>query len=237
MEAKTNKLRLYSIYTKSHQILKEDWFLPTIPDEFDLRITQSSLPGGDYRTNQFKLAILEKADFIISAIQECLGKTFVYSDVDIQFFRPVRSVLEEAIKDNDIACQRDSPGIRGQLCTGFFIVKANQRTLRLWQLVRSGINKEGRDQRKFNRLLRTIQHIRLPFMELCPKINYSYLPENIYSAGTYEGKHWSPGMPLSIPNDIILHHANWTEGMNNKIAQLEYVKSLVMEKSESKSNL
>ena len=38
---------------------------------------------------------------------------------------------------------------------------------------------------------------------------------------------WQLGDEVKVPADVILHHANWTIGMDNKIKQLEYVKSLV----------
>ena len=53
---------------------------------------------------------------------------------------------------------------------------------------------------------------------------------------------WNPGekysdvSELKVPDDIIVHHANWIEGNDNKKAQLEYVKS-IFGYDESESNL
>ena len=38
---------------------------------------------------------------------------------------------------------------------------------------------------------------------------------------------WEPGCELNIPQDIVMHHANWTIGIENKIAQLQYVRDIV----------
>jgi len=40
-------------------------------------------------------------------------------------------------------------------------------------------------------------------------------------------KRWVPGMNLNIPDQIMPHHSNFTIGLENKIAQLEYVRGIV----------
>jgi len=58
-------------------------------------------------------------------------------------------------------------------------------------------------------------------------IRWNYLPRQFFGGGTLAGKAWKPGMVLQVPQDIVLHHANWTIGIENKIAQLKYVKNVV----------
>jgi len=135
--------------------------------------------------------------------------------------------LLDAIEGYDIVCQRNDPNEDGQLCTGFFIIRANHRTLKLWKLVRESVKKAGRDQFAFNRILRRLNHWWWNFRYKCPRINYNYLPNRFFGGGTLTGKIWEPGMELLVSNDIVLHHANWTVGVENKIAQLEYVKGIV----------
>ena len=45
--------------------------------------------------------------------------------------------------------------------------------------------------------------------------------------GTFTGHGWKPEQKLTIPDEILMHHANYTQGIKNKIAQLKYVKTVV----------
>jgi len=226
-------MKLYSLYTKTHEVLAKQWFMSSLNDEFDLHMKMvSNVRGGDYGTEAFGSAVLEKSNYIISAIQENMGEVFIYSDVDIQFFKPVQSELIKAIEGYDIVCQKDGPRNKGELCTGFFVIKANQQTLRLWELVRECVQKEGRDQIAFNRIVRRLRYLPFRYLYSCPRIKYNYLPLYFFGGGALTGKQWFPGIELSIPDNIVLHHANWTVGIKNKIAQLEYVRDVVMSRNE-----
>jgi len=105
-----------------------------------------------------------------------MGDVFVYSDVDIQFFKPVNALLIDAIEGYDIVCQKDHPD-DGQLCTGFFVIKATKRTLKLWKLVHQAIKKEGQDQLAFNRFIRRLKYWPWNLWYLCPSIKDNYLPK------------------------------------------------------------
>jgi len=210
--------------------------LPSLTGEFDLIIKKANSEGGFYQTAKFSDTVVEKANIIIDAIQENWGEVFVYSDVDIQFFKkPVKSILLEQINGYDIACQCDIPGSTGQLCTGFFICRANEKTLKLWKIVRKKIHREKRDQYAFNRTLKRVDLWFWNFIYMTPKIRYKTLPYVFYSPGIYNGKawiqsgkSWKPGDIFKIPEGILIHHANWAIGTENKVAQLEYVRGIVL---------
>jgi len=38
---------------------------------------------------------------------------------------------------------------------------------------------------------------------------------------------------MLVPKDIVMHHANWTVGIKNKIAQLEYLRDIVKGRNDS----
>lgn len=159
-------------------------------------------------------AVIFKSEIIIQSIKDFWGESFVYSDTDVQFFQSTRSLIEQTLKDNDIVCQLDRPS--GNLCTGFFALKANKRTLHLWDKVHEIILDESRDQIAFNRLIRSMDGI-----------SFAHLPKNFFGGGTFCDKRWEPGDPLFIPSNPVMHHANCTIGIRNKILQLEYVKNEV----------
>ncbi len=43
-------------------------------------------------------------------------------------------------------------------------------------------------------------------------------------------------MPLIVPTNPIMHHANFTIGVKNKVAQLKYVKEKVAQQSLATKN-
>lgn len=216
-------MRLYAIYSAYLKPLKDEWFLPSLKDDFELRMTEAKEHGGPYRSEGFARAVMEKTDCIISAIRENTGSCFVYSDVDIQFFRPVAGLLRDAIAGLDIVCQRDAPPPTDTMCSGFFVMQANKKSLSFWQRVRTEAGKDGRDQRVFNAMIR--KRTARTFWR--PALQYGYLPTCFFGGGTLTGKQWVPGMTLQVPQDIVLHHANYTVGIDNKIAQLQHVRAAV----------
>ena len=120
-----------------------------------------------------------------------------------------------------------------QSCTGFFACWGNERTLKFWQEVRGYLaahlnsKKLVGDQRSFNQVLR----------ENPQAIRCCFLPTTFMSGGTLTSKQWRPGKKLPVPQDIVLHHANWTSGKEHKVKQLEYVKQLVEQRSRPKQDM
>jgi hypothetical protein len=64
-------------------------------------------------------------------------------------------------------------------------------------------------------------------------MKWKYLPVEFFGGGTLTGTLWEPGLPLTVPENIFVHHANWTVGVSNKIAQLSYVRKIVEERKHS----
>ncbi len=204
----------------------DEWFLPSIQDDFDLQATFIEQHGeGCYREADWAKAVLVKADKIIGAINDNWADIFVYADCDIQFFRPVKEVLHRAIRGHDIVCQQDHPA--GVLCTGFFICRANRKTLRLWKRVRESLRSAGRDQPAFNALVRRPRNLRERLWQLVMRCRVGRLPTAFFGGGTFSGKPWRPGDGLFVPDNAAMHHANWTVGVDRKVAQLSYVRATV----------
>jgi len=225
------KIKLYAIYTPSHEILKNNYFLPSIQDDFELIIEEceQTCPSATFLSTGWTDTTIKKIDLILRAIEENWGNIFIFSDVDIQFFGPIEKIITHLMKNNDLVIQKNSPD--GVLCTGFFACRANEKTRALWQDVKKIMehDKTYSDQKTLNKCIK--RHSKKnPY-----NITWDYLPVTFFGGGTltgYRGYIWTPGKKLPIPTDIIMHHANWTRGIKNKIAQLEYVKQHV-EKQKS----
>jgi hypothetical protein len=223
------RIKLYTFYTPSHSVLVNDWFLPSIKalNEYDLVVKcyEQECARGEYGAAGWTKTMSYKVDLLIDAIKENMGSYFVYSDVDIQFFRSTLSEINKALDGNDIVFQRDSPvgqeWPEGIICAGFIACRANQDTLDLWLAIREYMerNVKACDQTALNNVIRE---------ERFSHIKWGVLPETFFGGGTVTGKGWLPGKSLPVPKAIVLHHANWTNGINWKIAQLKYVKAIAL---------
>jgi MoaA/NifB/PqqE/SkfB family radical SAM enzyme len=208
-------MKLISTYTESHRRLKDEWFLPSLQDNYELSIFHCVTQGpGNYMEAGWSEAVSFKSQVIIETIKENWGGVFVYADVDIEFFKPTENILRKSIEDKDIVCQLDDPS--GTLSTGFFVLRANDLTLKLWEDVRKAVATERRDQHAFNRLVRRMDGLRA-----------SYLPSRFFGTGTFHPILRQAGARFLIPNSPIMFHANWTIGVENKIDLLRRAKSIV----------
>ena len=218
------KIKLYALYTPSHEVLKDKFFLPSIQDDFEIicEFSEQTCPSVKFMEEGWTQTTIKKVDLILRAIQENWGSIFIFSDVDIQFFCPIKKAILKLMKGKDIVMQKNNP--EGVLCTGFFACRANEKTLQLWTDVKKMMqqNSLNSDQNSFNHCIKRHNKTN-PY-----NVVWDYLPKTFFGAGTLTGFLWYPGMLLPIPKNIMMHHANWTKGINNKIAQLIYVRSEVM---------
>jgi len=224
------EVKLYVMVTPSHERYFNEWFLPTLQDKYELVVTrhEQTRAGGVYMRGGWTEAVLKKVDMIIQAIEDNWGTVFIYSDVDIQFFQPTWPTIAAHINDFDMLAQNHGKN-NTEVCTGFFACIGNERTLRAWQAVRKRMRvvmEQGRevgDQKSFNFVMQ-----RDPDM-----LTLGVLPRTFMNGGVFAGKWWKPGMSLSIPKGIVLHHANFVHSGDGrtheevKIAQLAYVRERV----------
>jgi len=97
--------------------------------------------------------------------------------------------------------------------------------LMLWQKIRSMLMHP--DNKKNDQLL-LLDLIKFsnPY-----NVKWCFLPEDKFiGGGTHANMIWEPGKRLLVPQDVRVHHANSTIGVNNKVAQLEYVKEVVKQR-------
>ena len=161
-------MKIYSICTPSHAVLRDEWFLPSICDDFPVQVVEADQIGdGTIGNEAFNRVTLLKVRLILSAIEEQWGKWFIFSDVDVQFLQPVGGLAEACLKTTDICFQQDSP--TGELCTGFFAARANDAVRRLWMEVERSLAADlsEHEQTWLNRVLdpvRFLDHPQCPFL-------------------------------------------------------------------------
>ena len=223
--------RMYLFLTPSHEQMFSEFFSPSFCDDYELvirRYEQSICPSGTYMKGGWNQTMLKKVEMLIDACAdpENDGEVFLYSDVDIQFFKPTRQTVFDLMADPtlDMVIQRDDP--QGTACAGFLACRASERTRQMWCQVRDIMLKDKRsrdticDQKALNIVIAPRNnHL---------KIRWKFLPNTFMGPGTLKKRLWNPGQSLAIPKGVVMHHANYTHGIPNKLKQLAYVRNLVL---------
>ena len=209
-----SQTHLYTFYTPSHKQLFDEWFLPSLKDQVDLHVFEfpQTCKTARYMSQGWTRTTIRKIEMLLHAIERHPNRPIVYADVDIQFFEPFVEDLLSELKGHDLVIQRNGPG--GMGCTGFMAFYGSRKVKRLFlkALALMKSDRETSDQPAINQAIAT------------SKIKWKLLPNRYACAGTLSGQHWNPHEPLLLPYPLILHHANWTVGIENKIAQLELAK-------------
>ncbi len=227
-------MNLYSFYTPSHRELVHDWFLSSLKDDYEINLEAHCqiCPTARFKSAGWIRNMVQKANLILQAIEENLDAVFVYSDVDIYFYQPTKELILSQIKDYDVIFQRNS--IDNRVCTGFFAAKGNAKNRALWNHVKQELESQDKhsDQALVNNYLLNKYNLN-NFSKRCDfqareryfnpaQLKWNYFPDEIFSPGIYQSKMWNPGDTINFPKNIILHHANWTMGVGNKLKQLKY---------------
>ena len=208
-------MKLIAVYSPSHETLKDEWFLQTLKDDYEVRLYRCDVLGeGKYRRADWSRAVRFKSAKIIETIRENWGEVFVYSDVDVTFFAPTKPTILKCLADKDIVCQLDDPV--GNFCTGFLGIRANDATLSLWQQVQKVVESEGLDQPAFNHLVRQMKDLRA-----------GYLPTSFFGGGTFAGRLLEGKERFYVPAAPAMFHANWVIGVDKKITMLSKAQLIV----------
>lgn len=198
-------MNLYSIFTPSHRDMYENYFLTSIPDEFKLHVKEipQECPTGSFYQAGWDKTCFRKVEFFEEICKENFGDMFIFSDVDIQFFGNFKNEMIEELGDCDIACQDDIT----TFSSGFFICKCNDTTLKMFQNMKEFYNRE--DQTSLNDQIHITKH--------------KFLSKRFFTFGHIVPRPWN-GEDFDIPDDILVHHANWVAGIDNKIKILDLVR-------------
>ena len=202
-------MKLYTIYTESHKNMYENYFLKTLPNEFEVISAEipQDCPTGEFYKEGWDKTCYKKTELYLRACEENMGETFAFSDVDIQFFGNIKETLLEELGDFDIACQNDTSHY---YCSGFFVCRGNERTLNMFREMVKNYDRE--DQTTLN------NHIHL--------VKSKFLSNKFFTIGHLLNTAWT-GQEFDIKHDILMHHSNWVIGIDNKIKLLDLVRKKV----------
>ncbi len=188
-------MKLFCCHTPAHEILFRDHFLRTLPAGFEVQAESLAIAGrGDFLSDEFMACIRRKIGLILDSLRAHPGEAIVWSDVDVEFHRPVADELQALLAESGraILFQREGHGA-DEVNTGFFACRCGSAAAGLFQQVASELaaHPEWNEQRAVNELLAARQFT-----------DFGFLPMTYY-ARTHG---WPP------PRDLRIHHANFTQG-------------------------
>lgn len=222
---KKNKLKVYAIFSNSHEILYKNYFLPSLKNtDLELIVEKfEQIGSGICDSAHWNEIMMKKVEFIIETIKGNWGDIFVCSDIDIIFLKNVSKDLIFRLKGKDIVFQTER--IKGnEVNCGFYACRANENSLKLWQECKSRFKEEILQGVKTNEQI-IINKI---LLENSP-VKFGLLPL---------GKYYSPRMPLDIddnvirnmpeiPQNICTYHANFLYDLRQKETVLLKVKEII----------
>jgi hypothetical protein len=206
-------MKLITYYTQTHKIMYEDYFLKSLnlTDKFEIftkcGIQHSS--SGNYFSKGFNETTKEKIKFLLDTLNFSIDENEIvlFSDVDVIFMSKIEEYFNK-FKEFDMVFQN---GIGG-LNTGFFLVKNNNQVKKLLEEVIDKCHLFDNDQIALNSLIKN------------HPIKFTMFGNEIFSvAHTIGPKVWN-NEKFEIPNNLLVFHACWCEGVNKKIELLNYVK-------------
>jgi len=208
-------MKLLTFVTPSHSELYEDWFLASLDsigfNRSDLVTCFGEQNGsGTFKQPGFCETVTRKAWAIHTQLGKMVdGDILVFSDCDVQFFGPFMAEIEENLESVDVTGQADKRG--HQVCAGFVAMSVNESTTALWELAALDTHKypdKEQDQTALNSHLKNMSH--------------NVLSDRYWTVGKIKLAYWD-GYDFDIPDDIIMHHANFAVGMDRKLELMDKV--------------
>jgi len=229
-------MKLITYYTDSHKKMLDEYFLPSLEkinfnmDDLYIKCGNQYDSDGSFTHPEFHTIMTDKLKFIFDSLLMFEKEEFIcYSDVDIQFFRNFVDDFNENYElynKYDIIGQNDYPidNKKNIICAGFMYIKNTEKNHKFFKKLIKNINKK-----KFlsNKLKFTghDQHC-LNYYKNDVKTHLLDINKYFNIASVTNCKKWESNQTnFDIPKNIIMHHANWTIGVENKLSLLELIKN------------
>lgn len=203
---------IYSLVSDSHEYLKDYFFVPSINryerGNFSLHMAHHDqiCKEAKYMSDGWKEMMMFKIDQYITASNN--SDMFIWSDVDIEFYDAFIENCKEQLGNHEIAFQK---GNNNEYCAGFFIARSTDNVKNFFLHIKNNYQQYQCDQSAINANI--------------TKVRAKFLNDDFYNVG-FQHRRWS-GQDFSIGKPIKMFHANYTEGLENKIVLLSLVKTKI----------
>ncbi len=202
-------MNIYTTYSNTHKVFLP-WFNSIKLVESNLTPVYTEIeqkcPTGEFASEGWNDATKQKLENLIDITNSDNDDFFVFSDVDVQFFKPVWELGKRALENHDIVFQNDYYGAQ---CTGFFYCRINDKTKSLFQEALKIHHSHRDDQTSIQAALKLVSGLK-----------HALLPKEYFTYGMYFD-HWHGQDQFFVPKNMVLHHANWVMGVENKVKLLE----------------
>ena len=217
-------LQVHALVTPSHAALLNHWFLRTMPADCVSVVHSRDAEPAQFARGHWHRVVGQKLEIVLDAIAALdPDALFVMSDVDVCFYGAIADDLRRRMRGLDVLFQNNRPSLpeaADNVCSGFMVIRATARSSDFFErarnVLRTADDAAVGDQRACIEVLRAFPDL----------IRWGFLPVTYWSPGDPRGR-WEPGMSLAPPEGLLLHHANHTIGVANKLAQLQAVASLM----------
>jgi len=211
-------VKVFGVFSEENKQLKDDWFLETLADDFELNFKNLGSSGGKdagFSSDFWFSALRQRHEYICQAIRDNWGEIILCADMDIQFFGPCLPIIRASISEKDIVFQSERWPPTGEVNAGFVAIRCNDKTfdfynrIALMEFEKMPLG----DQSAINELLQ----------EKSTNLRWGVFPAQI----------WARSHGCIPPDDIVVHHANCTFNTADKIKQLEFIRRMIWVKQES----
>jgi hypothetical protein len=203
-------LKLFCCFTPAHEILLRRYFLPSLPEGFEVEPVRVELEGaGDFSSREYLQCLEHKAELIMRSLEENPDVILVWSDIDILFLDATPAQVAQTFHElgREILFQREKR-VGADVNPGLMVCRSTPGVLRFYRRVLAEMERTGEknDQPIINRLLRE-----------GADLSWGHLPLSYYA----RSHGWPP------PREMAVYHANLTLGkdaLGQKIRQFEELK-------------
>jgi len=211
-------VKVFGVYSEENKKLKDDWFLKTLTDDFELNLKYLGSSGGTevhFASDYWFRALRERHEYLCQAIRDNFGEIILSMDLDMQFFGQCRPVITEAMAKKDIVFQSEHWPPTGEVNAGFVAIKCNDKTL------------------DFYTQISQMQFEKMPFGDQSAINQLLQKKSNNLEWGVFPAHIWARSHGCAPPDDIVVHHANCTANAAAKVKQLKLIRRMVLAKPGS----
>jgi len=212
-------MKVLTVVTPPHRLYLDKYFLPTFPWDSNTDLIISQLPHvcptGIFGEPGFNEVCRLKLQKVNEMCMRFANEVILYCDVDIMFYtNDITGPVMEALGDKDFAFINEG---NNQYGCGCFAVQANCQVRDFLKELDGHVADCRDDQEALNLHIHEVKNI-----------THGFLPDKFFGIGKDFG-YWPrhrTDKPITLPDNMVLHHGNFAVGLNHKTNLLNYVNEM-----------
>jgi glycosyltransferase involved in cell wall biosynthesis len=141
-------LTVHTIFTDEHRAMMNEWFLGTMRDDWSVYAHYagrlSGIESSNYGSKPYFDLLKRRVILVIQSVKDHWGESILWMDADVQFFARCSKIVEDTLKNHDIAFQSEWSVLESrphwQVCCGIMAMRGGAAILdqSLGNALRSG---------------------------------------------------------------------------------------------------